>query len=59
VDAWGEGVSQAVKSANVSARFRDIGFEPVGSDPASFRSFLGRERETWAKVVAETGVRIP
>jgi tripartite-type tricarboxylate transporter receptor subunit TctC len=59
VDAWGEGVSQAVKSANVSARFRDIGFEPVGSLPATFRTMLARERETWAKVVAETGVQIP
>jgi tripartite-type tricarboxylate transporter receptor subunit TctC len=59
LDAWGDGVSRAVKSANVSARFRDIGFEPVGSLPGTFRSFLGRERETWAKVVAETGVQIP
>ena len=59
VDAWGDGVSRAVKSANVSARFRDIGFEPVGSQPAEFRAMLARERDTWRRVVAETGVQIP
>ncbi len=57
--AWGGAVSRAVKSPQVSARFRDIGFEPVGSLPEEFRAMLRRERETWQRVVAETGVRIP
>ncbi len=59
VEAWGQAVSRAVKSEAVSARFRDIGFEPVGSLPSEFRPMLARERETWRQVVAETGVRIP
>ena len=59
LQAWGNAVSRAVKSEQVSNRFRDIGFEPVGSQPAEFRAMLARERETWQRVVAETGVRIP
>jgi tripartite-type tricarboxylate transporter receptor subunit TctC len=59
VEAWGAGVTRAVKSEPVSAKFRDIGFEPVGSSPEEFRAMLKREREIWAGVVAETGVRVP
>lgn len=57
--AWGDGVARALKSGPVSAKFHDIGFEPVGSAPDAFKAMLRRERDTWARVVAETGVRIP
>jgi tripartite-type tricarboxylate transporter receptor subunit TctC len=59
VEAWGQGVTRAVRSEPVGAKFRDIGFEPVGSSPEEFKAMLRRERDIWAKVVAETGVRIP
>lgn len=59
LDAWGEGVTRAVRTQVVQDKFRDIGFEPVGSKPDEFRAMLRREREIWQRVVAETGVRIP
>lgn len=48
----------AVLDKAVSARLRELGFEPVtDSDPARFKAFLQSEAASWKKLIAETGVK--
>jgi tripartite-type tricarboxylate transporter receptor subunit TctC len=57
VAAWGAAVSAAMRSEEVSGKLRDLGTESVGSLPDAFTAMLRREREVWAPLVAEIGIR--
>jgi tripartite-type tricarboxylate transporter receptor subunit TctC len=48
----------AIQDKKISARLRDLGFEPVAdSDPTRFKAFLHSEAASWKKLIAETGVK--
>ncbi|MDO9707172.1 Bug family tripartite tricarboxylate transporter substrate binding protein [Paracraurococcus lichenis] len=50
-------VRQAVAAPDFAARLRGLGFEPVGGSAEDLAQMLASERETWAAVIAETGIR--
>jgi hypothetical protein len=41
-----------------SARVRNAGTEPVGSDAATFAAFVGTETTKWKAFIDGTGVRL-
>lgn len=48
----------AIQDKAVSARLRDLGFEPVtDSDPVKFKAFLQSEAASWKRLITETGVK--
>lgn len=53
-----EAANYAVKTKEVSATFRAVGAEPVGSSPPQFDSFFKAEVDKWAEVVKRANVQI-
>jgi tripartite-type tricarboxylate transporter receptor subunit TctC len=46
----------SVQDPSAQARIRSIGFEPVGSDAATFDAFLRAEMKRWTAFVKERGL---
>ncbi|MBC7782081.1 MAG: tripartite tricarboxylate transporter substrate binding protein [Proteobacteria bacterium] len=49
--------AKALASAEVSARLRDLGYEPVGSTPTQFVAHIKVELAKWPKVIAVAGLK--
>ena len=48
---------KAVKLAEIRQRIVDLGTYPIGNAPEEFSAQIVREREQWAKVVKEAGIK--
>jgi tripartite-type tricarboxylate transporter receptor subunit TctC len=49
-------VSRMVKQPIVAARLTEQGFEPVGSSPAAFASYIADEMAKYSKIVRQAGI---
>ena len=50
-------VRQAVLSPEVSARLRELGFQPTGLGYPRFNEVVARDLERWGKVIRENNIR--
>ena len=50
-------VARIMKSPDVTARFEQLGIEPVGSTPSEAAKFLDDEIAKWRKVITTAGVK--
>ncbi len=48
----------ALRRPEVASRIAALGFEPLGSTPAEFTSFMAAEAPKWREVIAGAGIRI-
>lgn len=48
---------KAMNSEALKKRIREMGAEPVGSSPDTYRAFLARENARWTLMVKETGIK--
>jgi tripartite-type tricarboxylate transporter receptor subunit TctC len=49
--------ARLLQSPDTKHRFAELGAEPVGSAPETFRNFLQNEIVKWEKVVKASGAR--
>ena len=52
VDRMHRGVVAVLAQNDVTARLRDLGYEPVGSSPREFAAYIKAEIAKWGKVIA-------
>ncbi len=52
-----ENVVKALRSADLTQRFREMGWDSLASSPAECLAFLQSERVKWGRVVKERGMR--
>ena len=57
VDRMYRAVAGVLAQNDVTARLRDLGYEPVGSNPREFSAFIKSEIAKWAKVIAAAGIK--
>src|SRR5262249_60328943 len=57
-DRLGEALVKIGKNAELQARVRAAGIEPVGTTPAEFTRFLDAEGKKWKAFVDRTGIRL-
>jgi tripartite-type tricarboxylate transporter receptor subunit TctC len=50
-------VARIVQSAEIKARFEQLGIEGAGTSPAETARFLEEEIAKWAKVITTAGVK--
>jgi len=48
----------ALRSADVQARLIALGCEPVGNTSREFAAFVSAERDKWAKVIRQAGIKL-
>lgn len=53
-----QAVVEVLKEDTVQQRLADIGAKPVGSTPAEFATFLGKEDAKWGEVVRKGGIKL-
>jgi len=53
-----EAIAQALKVPEIASRLDDMQFQPVGSTPTQFESFVQSEVRRWIGVVKATGVKV-
>jgi len=58
VDRLNQAFLQALKSPAVLEKLRVQGTEPLGSTPAEYGAYIGKELARWASVVKSTGVSL-
>jgi tripartite-type tricarboxylate transporter receptor subunit TctC len=58
VDLLQRKVAQIVALPDTRERLAAVGFSPIGSTPAEFTALLMSEREKWAKVIADAGIKL-
>ncbi|MBV8619189.1 MAG: tripartite tricarboxylate transporter substrate binding protein [Curvibacter sp.] len=58
IDRLNKAFVQALKDPSVLDRLRLQGTEPLGSTPAEYGAYIGRELARWASVVKSTGVSL-
>ena len=51
-------IAKGVRQADVQARIRGQGAEPVGNSAAEFREFLVKDQEKWRRTAAATGIKL-
>ena len=51
-------VAKAITSADMKARFADLGVQSVGNPSEQFAAFVAAEIAKWGKVVRDTGMRV-
>src|SRR5262245_26482330 len=56
VDLVNRDIVKALALADVRARLDTLGFEPVGSTPAAFGSWINTELSKWARVISEAKI---
>jgi tripartite-type tricarboxylate transporter receptor subunit TctC len=49
--------AEALKNPVVRDKLEELGFTPMALAPPAYAAFLHREREKWAKVIADTGLK--
>jgi tripartite-type tricarboxylate transporter receptor subunit TctC len=52
-------IGVVLRDPAVVGRLREMGFEPIGSDPKDFREFLQTEAKKWKSLIDRTGVHLP
>jgi tripartite-type tricarboxylate transporter receptor subunit TctC len=57
VERLGQEIVAAIRHPDVARRLVADGSEAVGSTPAEFRTHLAAERDKWAKVIRDRGIR--
>lgn len=55
VDKLGRDIAVAVADAQVQARLKDLGAEPIGNQPAEFQSYVDSEIRRWGTLVQQSG----
>jgi tripartite-type tricarboxylate transporter receptor subunit TctC len=50
-------VAETLLLPDVTKRFRDLSFKPVGTSPADTAAFLRQETERWRKVISTAGIK--
>ncbi len=53
-----ENVVKALRGADLTQRFREMGWDALASSPAECLAFLQSERVKWGRVVKERGMRV-
>lgn len=48
-----------VAQPDTRQKLANIGFSPIGDNPAEFSAFLRAEHAKWAKVIKEAGIQLP
>jgi len=51
-------IVNALRSADVQARLIALGCEPVGNTSREFEAFVSAERDKWAKVIRQAGIKL-
>jgi tripartite-type tricarboxylate transporter receptor subunit TctC len=51
-------IVKALRSTDTQDRLIALGCEPVGNTPAQFGTFVSAERDKWAKVIKQAGIRL-
>ncbi len=49
--------AKALSNAQVTTRLASLGTEPVGSGPEMFQPLVRAERQKWAKLAREVGIK--
>lgn len=57
LDQLSSAIRAAVLSAELSARFREMGFEPSGLESGPFTEVMRRDYERWGKVIRDNNIR--
>ncbi|HSV34593.1 MAG TPA: tripartite tricarboxylate transporter substrate binding protein [Ramlibacter sp.] len=55
IDKLGRDIAAAVADAQVQARLKDLGAEPVGNQPAQFQAYVDSEIQRWGALVQQSG----
>jgi tripartite-type tricarboxylate transporter receptor subunit TctC len=58
IDRMAKALQEQMKAPDVKAKLSELGAEVIGSSPAEFASYIQRETEKWAKVVAASGATV-
>lgn len=53
-----EALRSAIASAEMEARFRDLGIEAADLSPAEFQAFVRREAAAWRPLIRDLGIRL-
>jgi tripartite-type tricarboxylate transporter receptor subunit TctC len=51
-------IARLIKLPDVQERFVSLAFDPIGSSPAEFRSYLRDEMRRWSEVVKRAGIKM-
>jgi tripartite-type tricarboxylate transporter receptor subunit TctC len=51
-------IAKIIKQPDVSKRLSDIGFEPVGSTPDEFATYIGNEMAKYQKIIKDANIKI-
>ncbi len=51
-------LTEAIGSAEATARLQQLGATPVASSPEAFRAFLASEASTWGPVIRAANIRL-
>jgi tripartite-type tricarboxylate transporter receptor subunit TctC len=57
IDRLNAAMRQALQAPEVTARFKELGAEPVGSTPEAFDALIRSELGAWADVVRRSGIK--
>jgi tripartite-type tricarboxylate transporter receptor subunit TctC len=57
IDRLNAAMRQALQAPEVTARFKELGAEPVGSAPEAFDALIRSELGVWADVVRRSGIK--
>lgn len=55
IDQLGRDIAAAVADTQVQARLKDLGAEPVGSQPTEFQAYVDSEIRRWGALVKQSG----
>lgn len=48
---------KAIKNPEVTAKLQGLGLEGVGGSPEQFDAFIHEERQRWAKLIKDVGIK--
>lgn len=57
VDALSREVARIVRMPEIANRMRSLNLEPIGSTADEYATVLERDREKWAQIIRQTGVK--
>ncbi len=57
VDRLHSEILRALKSADLQARFKDLGADPIGNSPEQATAYVQNEINKWAKVLKAAGIK--
>ena len=57
VDRLHSEILRALKSADLQARFKDLGADPIGNSPEQATAYVQNEINKWAKVIKAAGIK--